>query len=141
MDFEYQYTKEQEEFRNRLLRDVDRRVELKFGDLLAQLLETADDLDLSLSHIEGVPGAEPLAEGVSLARDRFLATLERAGVERLVPQDAVFDPNEAEAMRVDPVDTPEKDGVVTETLAPGYKLGERVIRAARVAVGRYKALS
>ena len=136
--------KEQERFRERLERDVDRRVELKFGELVGELLQTVDDLDLGLDHVRGVAQAEPppppppLAHGVGLARDRFLATLERHGIERITPDGAAFDPNEAEAMRMDPVDSEQMDGKVTVTLQPGYRLGERVVRPARVAVGRYQ---
>jgi molecular chaperone GrpE len=123
--------------RGRLARDVDRKVDLKFGELLGELLVTLDDLDLSLAHVRGVSEAEPLAQGVAMARDRFLATLESHGVEKIAPDGKPFDPNEAEAMRVDPVATAEADNAVTETLKPGYRLGDRVIRAAQVAVGRY----
>jgi molecular chaperone GrpE len=127
-----------EQARERLARDVDRKVDLKFGELLGDLLETLDDLDLSLEHVRGVEEAEPLARGVAMARDRFLATLQKHGVERISPEGVPFDPNEAEAMRVDPVDSDAADQRVTATLKPGYKLGDRVIRAAKVAVGRYK---
>jgi molecular chaperone GrpE len=76
-----------------------------------------------------------------MARDGFLATLERHGIERIAPDGEPFDPNEAEAIRVDPVDSSAADGKVTETLQPGYRLGEFVIRAARVAVGRFQSTS
>jgi molecular chaperone GrpE len=128
---------EQDQFRQRLNRDVDRRVSLKFGTLVAELLDALDNLDLALGHAAGVAGAESLAHGVTLARDGFLGALERAGVEPITPDGAPFDPNEAEAMRVDPVDSSDRDGVVTETLRPGYRMGEAVIRPARVAVGRF----
>lgn len=127
-----------EQVRERLARDVDRKVELKFGELLGDLLETLDDLDLSLEHVQGVEEAEPLAQGVAMARDRFLAALQKHGVEKISPEGVPFDPNEAEALRVDPVDSDAADQRVTATLKPGYKLGDRVIRAAKVAVGRYK---
>ena len=129
---------ETDQVRERLARDVDRRVDLKFGSLVTEMLETVDHLDLALGHALGVPGAEALARGVALARDQFLATLERHGVERLDPHGSEFDPNVAEALRVDPVDDPLRDGTVTETVRPGYKLGDRVIRPARVAVGRFQ---
>ena len=77
-------------------------------------------------------------EGVALARDRFLASLDRHGVEKVDPAGEEFDPNTSEAVRVDPVDEAERDGTVTETLRPGYRLGEHVVRPARVAVGRRK---
>jgi molecular chaperone GrpE len=127
-----------EQLRERLARDVDRRVDLKFGQLVGELLETLDDLDLSLEHVQGVKEAEPLAKGVAMARDRFLNTLQKHGVERISPEGMPFDPNEAEAIRVDPVDSAEADQHVTETVKPGYRLGDRVIRAAKVAVGRRK---
>jgi molecular chaperone GrpE len=129
---------EQEAVRARLARDVERKVDLRFGGLVAALLETVDDLDLALSHVQEVPEAESLARGVAMARDRFLGTLEKQGVERIVPDGEEFDPNVAEAVRVDPVDAPEQDGKVLETVRPGYRMGDHVIRAARVSVGRLK---
>jgi len=129
---------EQEAFRARMGRDVDRRVELRFGELIADLLETLDDLDLALSHAGDSAEARPLAEGVALARDRFVAALERHGVERTVFDGQDFDPNVAEAVRLDPVDSPDLDGKVTQTFRAGYRLGDQVVRAARVAVGRYE---
>ena len=127
---------EQDGFRARLARDVERRAEARFGALVAELLETADDLDLALSHVTGVVEAASLAEGVALARDRFLAALERSGVSRLVPDGAEFDPNVAEAVAV--VDAPPgvEDGSVAETVRAGYALGERILRPARVVVAR-----
>jgi molecular chaperone GrpE len=125
-----------EEFRERLHRDVDRKVELQFGTLVTELLETMDDLDLALSHMEGVPEAEALARGVALARDRFLATLERHGVNRVVLDGEEFDPNSAEAVQVVEAEASEADGRVAATLRAGYRLGDRVIRPARVAVAR-----
>jgi molecular chaperone GrpE len=127
---------EQEEYRLRLERDVGRKVELKFGAVAAELLECLDELEIAADHVREAPDAEPLARGVDLVRDRFLSTLERNGVERIDVDGEEFDPNEAEAIRLDPVDDPELDGKVTETVRPGYRLGDRVIRPARVAVGK-----
>jgi molecular chaperone GrpE len=133
-----QREREQDQARKRLERDVERKVELKFGGLAGELLQTIDALDLSLAHLPDLPEAEALFDGVRMVRDGFLATLERHGIERIAPDGEPFDPNEAEAMRVDPVEDPAADGKVTETLQPGYRLGEFVIRAARVAVGRHQ---
>ena len=135
-----QFRREQDEFRERLGRDVDRRVELKFGALLQELLETLDDIDLALEHAGDVPQAAPLARGLELARKRFLEALERHGVQQFAPG-GEFDPNEAEAVRVDAVSDPSRAGAVTQVLRSGYRLGERVIRPARVAVGRLEPAS
>ena len=45
-------------------------------------VESIDNLDLAMAHVAEVPEARPLLEGLTLARDRFLTTLERHGVER-----------------------------------------------------------
>lgn len=129
---------EMEGVRAKLAEDVERKASLRFGDLVTELLGSLDDLDLALGHMEPVPEAAPLAEGVALVRDRFLATLERHGVERIAPKGEEFDPNIAEALRVDPIDDPDLDGKVTELLRPGYRLKDRVLRAAQVAVGRIR---
>ena len=126
-----------EQVRARLQRDVERRVELGFGGLVTDLLESLDDLDLALDHLEDQPATRSLADGVAMARKRFLAALQKHGVEPLDPTGSEFDPNEAEALQTTPVESPDLDGKVTATLRPGYRLGERVIRPARVTVGRY----
>ena len=128
---------EQDRFRERLSRDVERRVELQFGGLLTDMFEALDDLDLALSHAEDAPEAATLAKGVAMVRDRFLDSLQRRGVEKIEPNDGEFDPNLAEAVRVEPVESPEQDGKVVETLRAGYRLGDHVIRPARVSVGKF----
>ena len=132
-----QFRVEQDQVRERLRRDVDRRVQLQFGDLVSDLLGTVDDLDLALAHVGDDAASQNLAQGVSMVRNKFIETLERRGVERMTPDGDEFDPNVAEAIRVDPVDSAELNGRVTETLRPGYRVGEHVIRAAQVAVGRH----
>lgn len=127
---------EHERARERLLRDVERRVEERFGEVAAALLDGLDDLELALRHAAETPGAEPLVQGVALARDRLLAALRRHGVERLEVEGADFDPHVAEAVAVEPVDDPSRVGRVLRVERPGYRLGGRVIRAARVVVGQ-----
>jgi molecular chaperone GrpE len=131
-----QFRDEQSQVRKRLNRDVDRRVDQKFGEVVSELLETVDNLDLALDHARKSPGGDSLLNGIELARNQFLATLERAGVEKIETAGLAFDPNEAEALRVDPVESAEKDGTITETMRPGYRIREQLIRPARVAVGR-----
>jgi molecular chaperone GrpE len=126
-----------EQFRLRLNRDIERKVEQKFGDLITGMLESVDDLERALEHTRNVPEAEPLVHGIELALANFQSVLEANGVESIAPDGEAFDPNDAEAIRVDPVDSAEGDGLVTATLRKGYRLGDCLIRPARVAVGRH----
>jgi molecular chaperone GrpE len=121
--------------RARLERDVERKVELKFGALVLDLLESADDLDRAIEHGRTIPAASPVIEGVALARERFLAALAKSGLERIEPIGEVYDPNVAEAAGTLPVADPAAHDTVVELLRVGYKLGGRVIRPARVLIG------
>lgn len=127
--------KEQDQVRKRLQEDVQNRAQRMFGSLVGDLLGTIDHLDLALQHAGKSDEAQALAQGVKLARDGFIQTLLQHGVERIAPEGQPFDPNEAEAVRMDPVDESKHDQV-TEVLRPGYRFGELVLRPAQVAVGR-----
>jgi molecular chaperone GrpE len=122
--------------RERLERDLERKVDLRFGSLVAELLESADDLERAIDAGTAAESASPILQGVVLARDRFLAALERAGLKRFDPIGAPYDPNVAEAVGIIPVDDPAAHDTVIEVARPGYRLGDRIVRAARVLVGR-----
>src|SRR6516165_10650662 len=97
---------ELEATRARLERDLARKVELKFADLVADLLDCADDLDRALEHGRTIPAAGSVVQGVALARERFLGALLKAGLERIDPVGTPYDPNVAEAVGVVPVHDP-----------------------------------
>ena len=80
-----------------------------------------------------------MVEACYLMRDRFLAALGRQGVERIELDGELFDPRLAEALRVDPVEDPAQNDRVTETLRAGYRLGDVIVRAAQVAVGKHRS--
>lgn len=131
-----QWKQEQEQVRARLERDLDSRVRTRFGELVADLLESVDDLDLAIAHARSPSEGAPFVEGITLVRDRFVSTLARHGIERLDLDGTPFDPNVAEAVAVESVDDPAADGRVVRTVRSGYRYGDRIVRAARVAVGR-----
>jgi len=122
--------------RVRLERDLARKVDIKFADLVSDLLECADDLDRAIEHGATIPAAIPVVKGVVLARDRFLAALSKAGLERIDPVGQAYDPNIAEAAGVVPVDDPAAHDTVVRLERVGYRLSGRVIRPARVLVGQ-----
>jgi molecular chaperone GrpE len=122
--------------RARLERDVGRKVEIRFGDLVTDLLESADDLDRAIEHGRTIPAASPVLRGVELARERFIAALVRAGLTRIEPVGEPYDPNLAEAVGMVPVEDPAEHDTVVQVERVGYRLGGRVIRPARVLVGQ-----
>lgn len=122
--------------RARLERDLARKVDIKFADLVADLLDSADDLDRAIQHGRTIRAAAPVVEGVSLARERFLAALSKAGLERIEPIGEPYDPNVAEAAGTVPVSDPAAHDIVVQLERVGYRLAGRVIRPARVLVGQ-----
>ena len=73
---------------------------------------------------------------VSSTPSELALDLRKQGVETIRPDGEPFDPNVAEAVRMQEVASADLDGKVTETVQPGYRLGDLVIRPAKVAVGK-----
>lgn len=127
--------RDREEFKQRLQRERERMLDVERGNVATALLETLDELDLSLQAAEG--DESPLAKGVRLIRDGVLAKLKAAGVERIELEGQPYDPNVAEAADMEIVTNPADDQKVTAVMRAGYKLRDRVIRPARVKVAKY----
>jgi molecular chaperone GrpE len=102
-------------------------------DLLRQLLPAIDDLDRALAHMPNDLRGHPWAEGVLLARERFLDSLQKVGVERIGSQGERFDPSVHEAVvyHEEPAATEQH---VQSVLRPGYRLGPQLLRPAQVVV-------
>ncbi len=105
------------------------------ADFVKSLLEALDDLQRVGGWEAGNTNVEALIEGVDLVERKFAQALSSAGVEIIQPEpESDFDPNTMEAMlRVD-VDDETKDDSVAQVFARGYRLGDSLIRPARVSV-------
>jgi len=103
-------------------------------DLIKDLVAVLDNFDLGLRSLEK---SGPVEKGVYLIRSQIEDILKKRGLERIAikPGDA-FDPGIAEAMAEVPSESP--PGTVVEEIEPGYRLYEKVLRAARVIVAKAK---
>lgn len=118
-----------ENYRRRVTRDGAVQREQGRGDVLASLLEVLDDLDRTLAATAGAD--DPIAHGVGLVATKLQGALGIFGLERIDAAGVPFDPTLHEAVRQDgDAAAPQ----VTEVLRPGYRVGERVLRAAMVVV-------
>ncbi|ABS26248.1 nucleotide exchange factor GrpE [Anaeromyxobacter sp. Fw109-5] len=128
-------------FRQRLERERARVVEAERVNVAQALLEAADDLERALAAVstagEGQGDAlRNLAEGVRLSLASLHKRIAELGAQRIPVQGQRFDPHVAEAIDTIAVADAEQDGVVLHEIRPGYRIGERVLRPARVRVGR-----
>lgn len=127
---------ERDAFRERLSRDLERRLDFARSEMMRKVLGVLDDLDRALAATG--EGGEPaaLVEGVTLIRDHLQRILTSEGVEILDTTGKPFDPSFAEAVAIEETQRPERDNLVTEELQKGYMLGGTLLRPARVKVAR-----
>ncbi len=126
---------EREDFRRRLERERDRVLEVERGNVALGLLEAVDEMDRSLAAAGG--GSEAITEGLRLIRDGLLRRALSSGIERMAVLGDPFDPTLHEAVDSIPCDRAEDDGRVIEEVRAGYRHGARILRPARVRVGRF----
>ena len=100
--------------------------------VIRSMLNVLDQLDLALK--EKQASTEQLRSGVQMARDEFLNSLQKLGVQRIDPQPGEeFNPQRHEAMLRQPAPGV-APGHVAASVQPGYALHELVLRPAKVAV-------
>lgn len=129
---------ENEGFRDRVTRDVERTFSKRHEKLLLKFIDILDNLDRALEAAEQTYAGNPLIEGLILVRTQLLQTLQQEGLERIPVLGLPFDPAVSEAVGTQPVQDPEHDHVVVREVLRGYKLHGRVARPSRVFVGQHQ---
>jgi molecular chaperone GrpE len=127
-----------ENFRKRMSREVAASEARGVTRLARELLPALDSLQRALEAADArggdeQAGEEGLAEGIRLVQAELMGALTRVGIECYAPRGERFDPTAHEAMAQQPVEGAES-GTVVEVYQPGYRLGESIIRPARVVV-------
>jgi molecular chaperone GrpE len=129
---------ENEGFRDRVTRDVERQFDRRHEKLLLKFIDILDNLDRALEAAEQTYAGNPLIEGLILVRTQLLQTLQHEGLERVAVIGLPYDPAFSEAVGTQAVEDPEHDHVVVREMLRGYRLHGRVARASRVVVGQYR---
>lgn len=143
---------ENAELKGRLLRaladaeNVRRRAERDLNDMrqyaitkfAGDMVNVADNLERAISALpeelrEGGDGLRTFVEGIELTEKELLRSLEAHGIKKLDPTGSRFDPNFHEAMYM--VQDPSvPSGTVTTVVQPGYSIGSRSLKPAKVGV-------
>jgi molecular chaperone GrpE len=128
-----QLQRETDETRQRLNRSADERAAGEKAKFISSLLPALDDLNRAIE-AENAP-REAILEGIRSITTSFQAALTNAGVEPISSVGEQFDPELHEA--VDTEETGgEMDGKVIAEYSRGFRMGDRLLRPARVKVGR-----
>jgi len=103
--------------------------------LARELLPALDNLERALAAAESQPenADHHLTDGIRLVQQDLLAALGRAGIVQDSPLGEAFDPHVHEAVAQAPA-AEARTGTIVEVYSPGYRLGEDVLRAAKVVV-------
>ena len=121
-----------ENYRKRAAREAAAAQERGVARLVKELLPAIDNLDRALKAAAADDDSQ-LAVGIRLVHTDLLAALARVGVEPFSPDGEQFDPQLHEAVAQQPVDGLES-GLVAEVFQQGFRLGDSVLRPARVLV-------
>jgi len=118
-------------YRKRALRDQQAFAVRATERLLGKLLPVLDDLERAIDAAEHHEEAKVI-EGVAMTRSALVAALVSEGVEEIAA-DGAFDPHVHEALLAQPADGVES-GAIVQVVQRGYRIGDAVLRPARVIV-------
>ena len=127
------------EFENYRKRTLKERAELILNGgekVITAILPIIDDMERAIENGAKTDDPEVLREGMTLIHQKFMKTLESQGVSKIDTKDADFDTDVHEAVAMVPGMGDDKKGKVIDCLQKGYKLNDKVIRHAKVAVGQ-----
>jgi molecular chaperone GrpE len=100
--------------------------------VLSELLPALDNFDLASSHLPAELEGNSWAQGMQYVGQQLTQKLDEIGVKKITPVGEEFDHNMHEAIEHVTSDKPE--GIITDVITPGYQIGDRVVRPARVKV-------
>ncbi|WP_247651761.1 nucleotide exchange factor GrpE [Chitinophaga eiseniae] len=133
------YLRLQAEFDNYRKRTAKERIELMqtaSKEVIISLLDVLDDSDRAVKQLENATDVSAVKDGVMLVFNKLRNTLQAKGLKPMESIHTSFDPDLHDAITEIPAPTPELVGKVVDTLQPGYYLNDKLIRHAKVIVGK-----
>jgi molecular chaperone GrpE len=118
--------------KERLSRAAEFQRALQRGETVAKMFDPMDSLKRSIDSAE----EGDTKTGLEMVAHQFMVALNELGLESVSPDGMPFDPNFHEALSVMPVTSPEQDGLVLEVFSVGYRVGSRLLKPARVIIGK-----
>ena len=127
------------EFENYRKRTLNERAELILNGgekSITAILPVLDDMERAIANGAKTEDPAVLREGMELIYQKFMKALESLGVSCIETENADFDTDVHDAVAMVPGMGDDKKGKVIDCLLKGYKLNDKVIRHAKVAVGQ-----
>ncbi len=123
-------------YRKRTMKEKPELIKSAAEKVIVAELPIVDDMDRALDNMEKGMDADACIEGFKLIAQKFKNTLAQQGLEKIDTDGQDFDTDFHEAIALIPAPTEELKGKILDCVQAGYKLGDKVIRHAKVAVGQ-----
>lgn len=138
-DLKDKYLRSVAEFDNYRKRTMKEKAELILNGsekTITAILPIVDDMERAMANVEKADDMEAVKEGMELIYQKFQKTLENLGLKKIETAGADFDTDFHEAIAMVPGMGDDKKGKILDCVQTGYKLNDKVIRHAKVAVGQ-----
>ena len=129
---------ENDEFRGRLQKENETRLDQFKAILFARLIPILDNLNRAAQSASQTKDLNSLQEGIDLVISQFIRELKDNGVEPITSVGQKFDPKAHEVFLTVETEDATQDEMVIEELEPGYKFKEKLIKAAKVKIAKLK---
>lgn len=123
-------------YRKRTLREKADLIKYGGEKAMLELLPVIDDLERALEAIGQTADVDALKEGVNLIYNKFMAYLDKQQVKPMESTGAAFDSDIHEAVTIFPAPDESQKGKVIDTVLKGYMINDKVLRHAKVVVGK-----
>lgn len=123
-------------FKKRTARERIENAKSASQDTMSALLPVLDDFDRAKKSADDENTKETFSEGVSLVYHKLKQILESRGLEAFEPTGDEFDAELHEAITEIPAPSDDMKGKVVDTVEKGYRLNDKIIRYAKVVVGK-----
>ena len=133
------YLRKVAEFENFKRRNAKERIELiqtAGKEVIAELLDVLDDCDRAQKQLESSEEVKEVKEGVMLVFNKLRSTLQSRGLKTMETVNQEFNPDLHEAITEIPAPTEELKGKIIDQVIKGYYLNDKIIRHAKVVVGK-----
>ena len=122
-------------FRQRTIKERQETRKRSQEEVITAILPVLDNLDRALEAANS-EDAKSILKGVEMVQRQFVGVLDNLGVSIIKSEGESFDPSLHDASGTEKVDDPELDGKIIREVLKGYRTSERVLRPAKVTVGK-----
>lgn len=123
-------------FRKRTARERLDLMQTAGKDIMQDMLEVVDDSDRAMAILDKSDDVAAIKEGMHLIFQKLKSTLQAKGLKEMNAIGQEFDPELHEAIAEIPAPAPEQQGKVLDVVQPGYYMNDKIIRHAKVVVGK-----